>query len=162
MASDPIVEFAQLRFGTDAGLPADAVTRGPLPDWVGGAADETRVPAEADNPITIEGRVPMPHEPQPAADGTTAEMLAYYLPFHFYRTAWGIYIRSAGVWALARRLALPKKLPDANVLASAYNLLLDHERLHFFAEYASSRVEVVTAGACYDAYFKRQDWTAPH
>lgn len=157
MASDPIVKFAQLRFGTDAGLPADAVTRAPLPDWVAGAVDETRVPAEADSPITAEGRVPPPQEPPPVVDGTTTEVLAYYLPFHFYRTAWGIYIRGAGVWALARRLALPKKRPDANVLSSAYNLLLDHERLHFCAEYASSRVEVVTAEPCYDAYFKRRD-----
>lgn len=157
MPSDPIVEFAQSRFSTDAGVPADAVGRAPLPDWMAGAVGEARVPVEADNSITVEGRVPMPHEPQPTGDGTTAEVLAYYLPFHFYRTAWGIYIRGVGVWALARRLALPKKLPDANALAHAYELLVDHERLHFFAEYAASRVEVVTANACYDAYFKYGD-----
>lgn len=156
MPSDPIVEFAQRHFGTD-GLPADAEARAPLPNWlpadIGGAA----VPAEADHPITIEGRVPMPHEPQPTGNGTTADVLAYYLPFHFYRTAWGIYVRLAGVWALARRLALPKKLPDMNALACAYNVLLNHERLHFLAEYAASRVEVVTAQACYGTYFKEKN-----
>ena len=157
MPNDPIVEFAQGRFGTDAGLPAHAIARAPLPDWMAGAVSEATVLAEGDNPITLEGRVPMPHEPQPAGDGTTAEVFAYYLPFHFYRTRWGIYIRGAGVWALARRLALPKKLPEVNDLACAYELLLDHERLHFFAEYAASRVEVVTAQACYETYFKDKD-----
>ncbi len=161
MPNDPIVEFAQGRFGTDTSLPADAIARAPLPDWMTGAVGEATVLVEADNPITVEGRVPTPHEPPPTGDGTTAEALAYYLPFHFYRTRWGIYVRGAGVWALARRLALPKKLPDVNVLGCAYNLLLDHERLHFFAEYAASRVEVVTAQVCYESYFKDKD-AAPH
>jgi hypothetical protein len=154
MPNDPIVEFAQGRFGTDTGLPADAVARARPPDWLPGDVAEAAVLVEADNPITVEGRVPTPHEPPPTGDGTTAEALAYYLPFHFYRTAWGIYIRGAGVWALARRLALPEKLLDVNILACAYNLLLDHERFHFIAEYAASRVEVVTAQVCYETYFK--------
>ena len=111
MSSDPIVEFAQRSFGTDAGLPADAVARTRLPDWVAEPVGEARVLAEADNPITVEGRVPIPHEPRPTGDGTTADVLAYYLPFHFYRTAWGIYIRGAGVWALARREALDTVRP---------------------------------------------------
>src|SRR5881628_3271791 len=153
MPSDPIVEFAQRRFGTDAGLPAEAVARAPLPDWIAGAVGEATVPAEGDDPIRVEGRVPTPHEPEPVADGTTAETLAFYLPFHFYRTTWGIYIRAAGVWALARRFALPGKLPDLSVVVCAYNLLLEHERLHFCAEYAASRIEVVTAQACYAEYF---------
>jgi hypothetical protein len=50
-----------------------------------------------------------------------------------------------------------RNYPTRTFLVLAYNLLLDHERVHFFAEYASSRVEVVTAAPCYDAYFKRQD-----
>jgi hypothetical protein len=157
MPSDTIVEFAQRRFGTDAGLPTDAAGRPRVPDWLSGAAGEATVPAKGDDPIRVEGRVATPHEPEPTVDGTTAEALAFYLPFHFYRTAWGIYIRAAGVWALARRLALPRKLPDLSVLACAYNLLLEHERLHFCAEYAASRIEVVTAQACYDAYFKDKD-----
>ena len=42
MATDPIVDFAQRRFGTDAGLPADATTRAPLPAWLGGVIDAVR------------------------------------------------------------------------------------------------------------------------
>jgi len=177
MATDPIVEFAQFRFGTDAGLPADAVARAPLPDWMavpvgkaappaegveeaaatGEAVPAVAVPVDVDNPIIVEGRVVVRDQPGPAADGITGDVLAYYLPFHYYRTAWGIYIRAAGLWALARRLALPRKVPNANFVSCAYSLLLDHERLHFFAEYAASRVELITAVAHYDPYFKRRE-----
>jgi hypothetical protein len=156
MQIDPVIEFAQRRFGTDAGLPA-GVARTPLPSWVAGAAGDAKVSAEGDDPIRVEGSVPRRGEPEPAADGTTVEDLAFYLPFHFYRTAWGVYIRAAGVWALARRFALPRMCPDATGLACAYKLLLEHEHLHFLAEYAASRIEVVTAEDCYAAYFKHEE-----
>jgi hypothetical protein len=156
--TDPVVEFAQGRFGTDAGFPADAGARPRPPDWVGvGAAlpvaDEETVTVRPDDPITIEEREPVP-QTEPAIDGTTVETLAFYLPFHFYRTAWGIYIRAAGLWALAGRLALPKKHPGLETLAVSYRLLLAHERAHFRAEYAASRIEVLTAEPRYEDYFK--------
>lgn len=159
MPSDPIVEFAQRSFGTDNGLPPDMASRSPVPDWLAEAADEAKIRADGDDSIRVEGRVPTPNEPGPAADGTTAEVFAFYLPFHFYRTTWGIYIRLAGVWKLARRLALPRKLPDLSVLGYAYKLLLEHERLHFCAEYAASRIEVVTAQSSYREYFRDADAT---
>lgn len=155
MPTDPVIEFAQRRFGTDAGLPTDATARAPIPDWLAGAGDEDTIPVEVDDPIRVEG--PVPRGPTPAANGTTVETLAFYVPFHFYRTKWGIYIRAGGVWSLARRLALPKKLPDLNILRAAYHLLLEHERFHFCAEYAASRIEVVTPQACYSSYFKDKD-----
>lgn len=168
MPTDPIIEFAQIRFGDDAGLPNDAVTRPPMPDWlvnaVGGptspadaAGQTTTLPTEASTRIMAEDPILPRREPSPVGDGTTPDALAYYLPFHFYRTAWGIYIRAAGLWALARRLALPEKAPDTEILTSAYNLLFDHEQFHFLAEHATSKVEVVTATKHYDAYFKNED-----
>ncbi|MGA2466974.1 MAG: hypothetical protein ABSH06_21820 [Thermodesulfobacteriota bacterium] len=156
MPNDPTIEFAQRRFGTDAGLPA-AIARTPLPGWLAGAVGDARVPAEADDSIKVEGRVPRRGVPEPVPDGTSVEDLAFYLPFHFYLTAWGIYIRAAGVWALARRFALPRMQPDASGLACAYKLLLEHEHLHFLSEYAASRIEVVTAHDCYAAYFKHEE-----
>lgn len=153
MRNDPIIEFAQRRFGTDTGLPTETGARAPLPGWLAGPASEATIPGEGDDPIRVEDYVPGPEEPEPTADGTTAEALAFYLPFHFYPAAWGIYLWAAGVWALARRLALPREVPDLTALGCAYCLLLEHERLHFCAEYAASRIEVVTAKACYSAYF---------
>lgn len=155
MPTDPVIEFVQRRFGTDAGLPTEATARVPIPDWLAGAGDEDTISVEVDDPIRVEGRVP--RGPTPAANGTTAETLAFYLPFHFYRSKWGIYICASGVWSLARRLAFPKKLPDLDILRAAYYLLLEHERFHFCAEYAASRIEVVTPQACYSSYFKDKD-----
>ena len=157
MSTDPVIEFAQQAFGTDAGLPADATARLPIPDWLAGAGDELIIPVEDDNPIRVEGRVPSRRGPNPVAEGTSVETLAFYLPFHFYSSKWGIYIRASGVWSLARRLALPKKLPDLDILRNAYYLLVEHERFHFCAEYAASRVEIVTAQTCYSNYFKDND-----
>lgn len=161
MPTDPVIEFAQGRFGTDAGFPADAGARPRPPDWVGvgaglSVAGEETVTVRSDDPIMIEEQGPVP-QTEPATDGTTIETLAFYLPFHFYRTTWGIYIRTAGLWALARRLALPKKHPGLEALAVSYRLLLAHERAHFRAEYAASGIEVLTAEPRYEDYFKDVD-----
>lgn len=176
MWSDLVIDFAQNRFGTDAGLPPDAVHRPPLPDWVAGAigrvgeqapveedltsdiADEPRVVvAETSDPLRVEGKITMRGQPEPASDGSVPDALAYYLPFHFYPNTWGIYIRAAGVWSLARRFALPNRLPGPSELAAAYDLLLEHERFHFIAEYAAARVEVITVNdPWYPDYFKRE------
>jgi hypothetical protein len=39
----------------------------------------------------------------------------------------------------------------------SFQLLLAHERLHFFAEYAASRLELVTGNSSYSEYFKAPD-----
>jgi hypothetical protein len=62
MSTDPVIEFGQQAFGTDAGLPPDATARLPIPDWLAGASDEVIVPAEVDDPIRIKGRVPSRRE----------------------------------------------------------------------------------------------------
>jgi len=161
MSIDPVIEFAQQAFGADAGLPADATARVPIPDWLDGASDEVIIPVDIDDPIRIEGRVPSRRGPNPVADGTSVETLAFYLPFHFYRHKWGIYIRTSGLWSLARRLALPVKLPDSAILRHAYCLLVEHERFHFCAEYAASRAEIVTTRTWYSDYFK-DNQAGPH
>ena len=169
MLSDPVIDFAQNCFGRGAGLPPEAEHRPRVPTWVAAAMNATfnqtkavaispvAVLAEGDAPIRMEGRIPKTHEPEPASDGTDPDAYAFYLPFHFYRTTWGIYIRAAGVSALARRFAAPRKRPDANDLAVAYDALLEHERFHFLTEYAASRIEVVTLDACYSGYFHVHD-----
>ena len=58
MSTDPVIEFAQRRFGTDAGLPAEPTARVPIPAWLTGAVDEVTIPVEVDDPIRVEGRVP--------------------------------------------------------------------------------------------------------
>jgi hypothetical protein len=158
MPNDLIIDFAQHRFGTDNGLPSGAVNRAAMPDWMRSEAEEgARIQIDSNDLIRVEGDVPADKGPMPVGDGITIDVLAYYLPFHFYRTTWGVYIYVGGVWALARRLAPQKKVLDSNVLQCAYNLLLQHELLHFCAEYAASKIEVITQKARYKTYFGNKD-----
>src|SRR6266567_1085529 len=177
MANDQVIAFAQRRFGTDSQSPENTGNRGGLPGWLDSGVlaqvaeqvrgstqsssrnspDHDRLRAEVlvardeDEPRT-EGQVSR-RASGPAADGTTADTFAFYLPFHFYRTTWGIYVRTSGIWSLAKRFGEAMRSLDATVLTSAYILLLEHERLHFLAEYAASRIEVVTGEARYVTYF---------
>jgi len=146
MRIDPVIQFAQERFGAEA----DA---GPvLPNWLVGRVEEA-IPFEGDE-VSIDGDASSDAEPQPASDGITPDNLAFYLPFHFYQKSWGIYIRASGVWALARRIAAGAV--DLERLMNAYRVLFEHERFHFIAEYAASRIEVVTAKSSYREYSSEQ------
>lgn len=163
MSRDAIVEFVQTKFRPRERFSDNTGTRPPLPDWIARRrGDEPS--SEADEPMRVDGgprlgetiRVegdPNLDEPPPAADGVTPDALAFYLPFHFYLKSWGIYVRTSGVWTLARRLEQASRLPRSDALDFAYRILLDHERLHFIAEYAASRIEVLTAQEVYKAYF---------
>jgi hypothetical protein len=147
VSTDAVIQFAQDRYGTDEGQPADIPGRPPVPDWVASAADDA-IAADGDHTIRVENAGGVAAQ-NPVADVTVPDVLAYYLPFHFYKKAWGIYVRAAGVCALAERLRPKTGAADSDVLDFAYQLLLEHERFHFFAEYAASRIEVVTAEPCY-------------
>lgn len=152
MANDAVIAFAQDLFGTDAGLPTNATVRAPVPEWLLGATAETVTVVDGEVTIRTEGEI------GPAAQGTppptSTDDLAFYLPFHFYRDAWGIYVRASGVWTLARQLSSDPALDD---LRFAYNALLLHERFHFLTEYAAARLEVVAAVSRYREYFGMSD-----
>jgi len=145
--TDAIIQFAQDRYGTDAGQPAGIPGRAPVPDWVTSAAEHS-ITADGDHAVRIENDGSAA-APNPVTDTSIPDVLAYYLPFHFYKKAWGIYVRAAGVCALAEQLRPKAGTADLPVLDFAYRLLLEHERFHFFAEYAASRLEVVTTEPCY-------------
>ena len=149
MATDAIIQFAQERYGNDAGQPAGVAGRAPVPDWVSSAAEHGNA-ADGSHAVRIENESGTAAS-NPVADTRIPDVLAYYLPFHFYKKAWGIYVRAAGVCALAERLCPNPGAAEAGVLDFCYRLLLEHERFHFFAEYAASRLEVVTAEPCYAA-----------
>lgn len=152
MATDPVIAFAQDLFGTNDGLPANA-PRVPEPGWLSAAAAEVVVVADDEVTIRTEGEIAASDngsQTQPSSP----DDLAFYRPFHFYRHAWGIYVRASGVWTLARQL---RDVPNVHDLQFAYEVLLLHERFHFLAEYAASRLEVVTAESRYREYFRVND-----
>lgn len=80
------------------------------------------------------------------------QAFAYYLPFHFYKSAWGSYVRAFGVDQLARMLGALGPITESSLILS-FRLLLEHERLHFLAEVAASRLEVASHLPSYRPYF---------
>lgn len=152
-----IVEFAQTQFGNDSGVPNDMPEGRPrLPPWLEGRIGEG-IPVEADDTPVIEdtpGKTTAGIEPRVGV--SVEEFFAYYLPFHFYRTSWGIYIRAYGIDRLARLLTVPAPLTPAGV-SFAFNLLLEHERLHFLAEIAASKLEVAFCQPSYEPYFRNTE-----
>ena len=84
-----------------------------------------------------------------------ADVLVYYLPFHFYRKGiWGVYLRAKGILELAAEL---KGGPithgsDAAVQAAKVSLF-EHELFHCLTETAATRAEVVARSPIYRGYF---------
>jgi hypothetical protein len=90
--------------------------------------------------------------------GTDA--LAYYLPFHHYRTVWGIYLRASGIQHLAQELKEgPLGKADSPIIQAAANVLHAHERHHFAVEAASTLLEV---GLVDNVYRIQSDDAAGH
>ncbi|MBK9216306.1 MAG: hypothetical protein IPM59_12035 [Chloracidobacterium sp.] len=153
MSVKETIRFAQENFGSSEGLP-DGHERSPVPDWLDGRA-ENAFPIDPADDIEIE---------TDDGDGLVGnadksvfpviDSLAYYLPFHFYKSDWGIYIRAFGIQRLACELASPRRPVGVTALKSAFRILLEHERMHFLCELAASRIEVVVSNATYSPYFR--------
>jgi hypothetical protein len=88
-------------------------------------------------------------------------VLAYYLPFHFYRDRWGIYIRDMGILELASHIVSNDWLSDDEewLIGFAAKCLFLHEFFHHSTEVACSRLEYPLPAARlgndhYTPYFK--------
>jgi hypothetical protein len=71
------------------------------------------------------------------------DVWAFYLPFHFYRSAWGIYILKSGVLKLTAGLLASRSLLPAQhwVFVLAWRVLLLHEMSHHLTELALARAQ---------------------
>lgn len=120
-----------------------------LPD--GSMLSDSCIPMPMTDVLTVEEPMPIVQ----ANSGVDIDLLAYYLPFHFYDAKkWGIHLRASGILAVASLLGELDKAatyPDSLRLAKA--ILLRHERFHFVAELACSRAEIVTGGELYRHYY---------
>jgi hypothetical protein len=141
-------------------------TRPPLPDWLPGdrvlaLEPEDEITIEADD-TSAEG-VALPDFAYPTQFGEDVpsfDALAYYLPFHFYRRRWGIYLLASGVLEVARHVIGSNRVPyrDRWVIGFAARALFLHEFFHHAVEVACSRLEfpLPTAqrgNAHYNSYF---------
>lgn len=108
------------------------------------------------SPIFVEGAIgPIPTLPDASAfEEWGIDVLAYYLPFHFNRRRWGIYLRSHGIVHLASLLKKgPLGIADARTVQLARDILFEHEFFHFLTEAAATRCEFYARRKLYRPYY---------
>jgi hypothetical protein len=76
------------------------------------------------------------------------EALAWYVSFHNSAEEWGIYIPMTSVHYLANRLFSKRRGAKSKIYQLAYDLLLNHERFHFLADYAQTQLELLLGVPC--------------
>lgn len=180
MSLAALVEFAQRNFGvltenlpigdTEARTtdPADQgvnTLRPPLrpglPVWLRQRTPEREMPASPDFPWRIEGDIGVQND-MAEVDTLGPDALAFYVPFHFYRCGWGIFIRMSGAVHLAKVLKGSRLRPgDEDFLDLAESILVEHEWHHAATEIASTRMELFARRAIYRPYFYSTSGAAP-
>lgn len=164
MSLTKLVQFAQENFAAapdvsdawanGATRDSDFVTlapprrpRSPVPDWIRDRRREQDLPGDISHPWRIEGPLPR-SQPPPDVDVVGPDALAFYIPFHFYRQGWGIFIRMSGVVYLASILKGGELGPgDERFLNVAEAFLHEHELFHSAVEIASTRAELLARRA---------------
>ncbi len=131
------------------------------PDWItGGTRREADNPVqlEPDDEVTIEtvdergALLPLPGGPdldfpsdQSVKQPITPpfDVQAYYLPFHFYRDRWGIYVRASGILELVRCIVERDFLykHERWIFGFVSKSLFLHEFFHHAVEVSCSRLE---------------------
>lgn len=133
------------------------------------AWDEIQVPDQVANPLadsdweaaTVELNERRSGQPfLPPSD--VFDVLAWYLPIHFYGPGWGIYIRESAVFDLAasiRSYLPPPRQNHFEVIAgsirAALGVLFHHEVFHHKVESLATRLEVIEHGKRYAPYTKK-------
>ena len=138
------------------GLPPELtpIERSAVPDWV---------ESEKGVLLPTEGTIACEQQISPVAAGLPPpiEAIAYYLPFHFYKSEWGIYLRASGIVSVASMLASALGTGvTQDLLDVAYRILLQHERFHFSSEVACARVGLLFQTIPYPDYFNDGGATA--
>ena len=180
MPLQPLVDFIQDHFADFRGFPdpnqqsgsnqlqasdnlktVPVAPRPPVPDWIVQPAPDALIFPSEPASWRIEGSITMPRPPANIGHWGP-DVLAFYLPFHFYQSNWGTYLLASGVVYVASVLKGGTLLPgDEPFLDRAETLLQEHELFHFAAEVACSRAEIIAKGPLYSTYFSHF-FGAPH
>ena len=128
-------------------------TRPRIPAWVRWRTADQELPMGADHPWRIEGYIDS-QQPPPDVEALGADALAFYAPFHFYKSGWGIFIRMSGVVYLAQALKGESLgQGDEEFLEVAEAVLVGHEWHHAACEIACTRAELTARRPLYISYF---------
>lgn len=182
MATRDLIAFVQKHYGSFQGIPnvrqrdpnvpfaqsfddlnAIRGERPPVPDWLLGIDDQSVVSLNGVDSISLDAEIVL-GAPELGRHGeqTTIDTLAYYLPYHFYSSKWGIYLRASGILYLASLLKEGPLAPgDSELLQLSRQILFEHEFFHFAAETGCSRGEVVAKRPLYEPYYPHP-FGAPH
>jgi hypothetical protein len=137
--------------------------RPPVPDWLPEEDDASVIPVGGEDALCLEEELPSAGtEGGRASNSVTIDTLAYYLPYHFYESRWGIYLKTSGILLVGSLLKDGSlSLGDDDLLQLARRILFEHEFFHFVAETACARAEVVAKTRLYDVYYPHR-YAAPH
>lgn len=83
------------------------------------------------------------------------DALAWYVSFHNTNDEWGIYIPVTSMHYLSDRLFAKTRLDLHQRIEVALQLILNHERFHFAADYAQTQVELLLGKPCRKALKSR-------
>jgi hypothetical protein len=162
---DGLVEFAQQvpqveladRF---RGPPSDTLNRveRSVPEWVRDDNAEA-ITLSSEHVLVVEGdtedRGTLPSALDASKLGdVNPDVLAYYLPYHYYRReTWGVYMRAEGIAQLAQGLkGEPLESRDAALLDAARWILYEHEYYHCVVETAATKAELIASSSVYGPY----------
>ncbi|MCH7822603.1 MAG: hypothetical protein IIA07_11345 [Proteobacteria bacterium] len=145
---DELPALTEETIGQPQGSPDDAYPRVQTPWWV------IERPADL-SPISVDTELILENDASSTDFGNAVkdvtknpnpDVYAFYCPFHFYRNAWGIYIKASGVLAISAFVLEQSRLSPSNtaVINSVFKLLLHHESFHYWTELACSRYEIPT------------------
>lgn len=83
-----------------------------------------------------------------AVEGKGIEALAWYVSFHNLADEWGIYVPMTSIHYLANRLFLKERIANTKKYQLCLDILLHHERFHFFSDYAQTQLEMFLGIPC--------------
>lgn len=110
------------------------------------ADEEFQEPNDVVWPQRSREEIELPGTASPNEEGNCTDSLAFYLPYHFYKSRWGIYVKPEGIQLIRAYLATffrRMNVPPVDQVRLSKTLLIQHELYHNKVEGVASRLELV-------------------
>lgn len=110
------------------------------------AQEDFQGPSDVTWPTRSQEEIGLPGAPEPDGKGGCTDSLAFYLPYHFYESRWGIYVKPEGIQLVRAHLGAffrSMNVPPIDQVKLCKTLLVQHELYHNKVEGVASRLELV-------------------